>query len=146
MKLAHQPLRHYHRFRDYDYSRGASLFVSLSTDPRRCVFGDVIDGKMALNDLGRQVDESIAYTFATAPDLVLYRKKVLPDHCHFRIYLKPGHETPAAISLINRAVGRFKSYTTKLYHDAGGCDGAFWQEGFHDWLCLSRKMMALAKI
>ena len=140
-KPVRQQLKHYHRYAGYDYSRGASLFITLSTDPRQRVFGDVIDGKMALNDLGREVDRSISFTFSTAPDMVLYRKKVLPDHCHFRFYLKPGHETTEAIGLINHAIGRFKSYTTKLYHDAGGAPGPFWQEGCHDWLCMNRQMI-----
>ncbi len=83
-KKPRQQLKHYHPYVGYDYSRGASLFISLSTDPRRCVFGDVIDGEMALNDLGREVDRSLSFCFSTAPDMVLYRKKVLPDHCHFR--------------------------------------------------------------
>ena len=141
LKPVRQQLKHYHRYAGYDYSRGASLFITLSTDPRQRVFGDVIDGKMALNDLGREVDRSISFTFSTAPDMVLYRKKVLPDHCHFRFYLKPGHETTEAIGLINHAIGRFKSYTTKLYHSAGGAPGPFWQEGCHDWLCMNRQMI-----
>ena len=39
MKLAH-----YHRYPFYDYSRGASLFVTLSTEPRRRLFGEVVAG------------------------------------------------------------------------------------------------------
>ena len=48
MKLAH-----YHRFPFYDYSRGASLFASISTEPRRRLFGEVIaPGAMKLSPFG----------------------------------------------------------------------------------------------
>ena len=137
MKLAH-----YHRYPYYDYSRGASLFVSLSTEPRRRLFGEVTDGgEMRLSPFGVEVFAAIEFTFAKAAGFTLYGHCVLPDHCHFRIYLAPGVENARAAALINTVVGRFKSYTTHLYQKKYGGQGVLWQEGFHDWLCLSREMI-----
>ena len=138
MKLAH-----YHRYPFYDYSRGASLFVTLSTEPRRRLFGEVIaGGEMKLSPFGVEVFAAIEFTFARAKGFTLFGHCVLPDHCHFRIYLEPGLENACAIQLINSVVGRFKSYTTHLYQKKYGGQGVLWQEGFHDWLCLSREMIA----
>ena len=137
MKIAH-----YHRFADYDYSRGASLFVSLSTGPRRRLFGEVVaPGEMILSPFGKEVFAAIEFTFAKSPGFTLYGHAVLPDHCHFRFYLAPGVENAAAAALINSVVGRFKSYTTHLYQRKYGGHGVLWQEGFHDWLCMSREMI-----
>ena len=137
MKLAH-----YHRFPFYDYSRGASLFASIATEPRRQLFGEVIaPGVMQLSPFGEEVLKAIEFTFAKAPNFQLFGHTVLPDHCHFRFYLKPGVENAAAAALINSAVGRFKSYTTYLYQKKSGGVGVLWQEGFHDWLCMSREMI-----
>ena len=137
MKIAH-----YHRFPDYDYSRGASLFCSVSTAPRRRLFGDVgAGGVMALSPFGREVFAAIEFTFAKAPGFTLFGHTVMPDHCHFRFYLARGVENARAAALINTTVGRFKSYTTHLYQTKYGGHGALWQEGFHDWLCLSREMI-----
>ena len=137
MKLAH-----YHRYPFYDYSRGASLFVSLSTDPRRRLFGEVgAGGEMKLSPFGVEVLGAIEFTFAKAEGFTLYGRCVLPDHCHFRIYLAPGVGNARAAALINTVVGRFKSYTTHLYQKKYGGQGALWQEGFHDWLCLGREMI-----
>ena len=135
-------LAHYHRYPFYDYSRGASLFVSLSTEPRRRLFGEVAaGGEMRLSPFGVEVFGAIEFTFSKAPGFTLYGHRVLPDHCHFRIYLAPGVENARAAALINTVVGRFKSYTTHLYQKKYGGRGALWQEGFHDWLCLSREMI-----
>lgn len=136
MKLAH-----YHRFPLYDYSRGAALFVSISTEPRRRLFGEVIDGKMELSPFGAEVLSAIEFTFSKAPGFTLFGRTVLPDHCHFRFYLAPGVENARAAALINKTVGRFKSYTTHLYQTKYSGVGVLWQEGFHDWLCLSREMI-----
>lgn len=135
-------LAHYHRFSGYDYSRGAALFISISTAPRRRLFGEVQGGgKMALSPFGAEVLAAIEFTFAKAQGFTLYGRVVLPDHVHFRIYLSPGVENARAAALINTVVGRFKSYTTHLYQAKYGGRGALWQEGFHDWLCLSREMI-----
>ena len=136
MKLAH-----YHRFPLYDYSRGAALFVSISTEPRRRLFGEVIGGKMELSPFGAEVLAAIEFTFSKAPGFTLFGRTVLPDHCHFRFYLAPGVENARAAALINKTVGRFKSYTTHLYQTKYSGVGVLWQEGFHDWLCLSREMI-----
>ena len=136
MKLAH-----YHRFPLYDYSRGAALFISISTEPRRRLFGEVADAKMALSPFGAEVLAAIEFTFAKAPGFTLYGHAVLPDHVHFRVYLAQGTENAKAAALINTVVGRFKSYTTHLYQKKYGGHGALWQEGFHDWLCMSREMI-----
>ena len=120
-KRERQQLKHYRRYVGYDYSRGAVLFITISTEPRQRVFGDVVDGEMILNDLGREVDRSISFTFSTAPDMVLYRKKVLPDHCHFRFYLKPGHDSLEAIELINHAIGRFSLVRALPSHPQRQC-------------------------
>ena len=134
-------LAHYHRFPLYDYSRGAALFISISTEPRRRLFGEVAEAKMMLSPFGAEVLKAIEFTFSKAPGFTLYGRAVLPDHVHFRIYLSPGVEKAKAAALINTVVGRFKSYTTHLYQKKYGGHGALWQEGFHDWLCMSREMI-----
>ena len=42
-KRERQQLKHYRRYVGYDYSRGAVLFITISTEPRQRVFGDVVD-------------------------------------------------------------------------------------------------------
>ena len=95
---------------------------------KRSAFGDV-------------VFETIEFTFKKAPHFTLYGHAVLPDHVHFRLYLAPGFASNSAMALINTVVGRFKSYTTHLWQKQLGGSGVLWQEGFHDWLCMSREMI-----
>jgi REP element-mobilizing transposase RayT len=43
------------RLRDYDYSRAGTYFVTICAFQRECLFGEVVDGEMRLNDAGRMV-------------------------------------------------------------------------------------------
>ena len=52
-----QPIKRYRRFRNYDYSRGAALFLTVSTSPRADLFGRVVEAKMELSPLGAEVLE-----------------------------------------------------------------------------------------
>ena len=44
------------RLKGYDYSRARAYFVTICTQNRECLFGDIVDGEMMLNDARRMVD------------------------------------------------------------------------------------------
>lgn len=139
--MERRSIRHFHRYREYDYSRGASLFITISTAPRRQLFGRVENAAVKLSAFGEEVATAIRFTVEKTVGVTLFGMVVMPDHVHFRIYLAPGRTTGEAIVHLNRMVGRFKSYTTHLYQTKYGGGGVLWQEGFHDWLCMSRGMI-----
>jgi putative transposase len=43
------------RLRDYDYTQAGAYFVTIVCQDRACLFGNVIDGAMHLNDAGKMV-------------------------------------------------------------------------------------------
>lgn len=44
------------RLHGYDYSLPNAYFVTMVTEGRLCLFGEVVDGEMRLNDAGRMVE------------------------------------------------------------------------------------------
>ena len=62
----------YRRLVGWDYSKGASLFVTIATEPRRALFGRVVDDKVELSPLGRVVDEALAALSHDNPGLTLH--------------------------------------------------------------------------
>jgi len=52
-----RPNRRSIRMQGYDYSRSGAYFVSICTKDRKCLFGDIDNQEMALNDAGRMVDK-----------------------------------------------------------------------------------------
>ena len=58
--MAFDPDEHHRRsirLRGYDYSGPGAYFVTICTERRRCLFGDIADGEMRLNEYGRLVSE-----------------------------------------------------------------------------------------
>jgi putative transposase len=47
--------RHSVRLKEYDYSSPAAYFVTICAWNRECIFGEIIDGEMRLNEYGKVV-------------------------------------------------------------------------------------------
>lgn len=43
------------RLKGYDYSQAGAYFVTICTQNKECLFGEIVDGNMVLNDAGRIV-------------------------------------------------------------------------------------------
>jgi len=41
------------RLKDYDYSTPNDYFITICTKDRKCLLGDIIDGEMILNEIGK---------------------------------------------------------------------------------------------
>jgi len=152
-------IRRYRRFPGWDYAKGASLFITIATAPRRPLFGRVVNGVVALSLLGEKVKEAIAAMPRLNSGLLLFGFVVMPDHVHFNCALRPGLEEP--LKVLGNAIRRFKNYTTKLAKlaerssaiksfipqlapsrfDGQTVFGQIWQQGYHDYILLSRDMI-----
>lgn len=56
--MTYDPHNHHRRsirLKGYDYARAGAYFVTICTRNRECLFGEVVDGKLWLNDAGRIV-------------------------------------------------------------------------------------------
>ena len=40
------------RLKGYDYSQPGAYFVTICAHDKKCLFGDVVDGEMRVNELG----------------------------------------------------------------------------------------------
>ncbi len=58
--MKYDPNKHHRqsiRLPGYDYSQSGAYFVTICADRRQCLFGDVVDGQMRLNQYGAIVAE-----------------------------------------------------------------------------------------
>lgn len=127
--------RRFSRYKGYDYTRGASLFITIVTEPRYPRFGRVINGAVALSPLGAIVADSLRTLSKREDDITIFGRVVMPDHIHCRVYLKPGSEN--ALKALGRLIGSFKSYTTRKSWETG-LSGRLWEQGYHDRICSTR--------
>jgi REP element-mobilizing transposase RayT len=102
------PKRRSPRLKDYDYSQDGGYFVTICTQNRVCLFGDVADGVMRLNDAGKMVVVYWEEATRKFPGLILDAAIVMPNHMHGIIFL------PGSISLLT-VIQWFKTMTTNAY-------------------------------
>lgn len=70
------------RLKGYDYSQAGAYFVALCTQNRECLFGDIVDGKMQLNEVGQIVADEWRKTAIIRDEIELDEWVVMPNHYH----------------------------------------------------------------
>ena len=105
-------IKRYRRFKGWDYAKGVSLFITITTAPRKALFGTIEGGKVALSSLGAKVKEALEAMPRLNPGILLFGYVVMPDHVHFNCAILPGLHEP--LKVLGNAIRRFKNYTTKL--------------------------------
>jgi putative transposase len=86
-----------------DYSSPGNYFVTLCTQDRRLLFGDVVDGVMRLNDAGRAVESFWNEIPRHFPHAELDEFVIMPNHLHGIIRIVE-HGWPSMESPV-RAIG-----------------------------------------
>ena len=71
------------RLREFDYSSIGGYFVTTCVQNRECLFGDVMDGVMVLNDAGRLVESVWNGLAERFPSIELDAFVAMPNHIHF---------------------------------------------------------------
>jgi len=70
------------RLRDYDFSAAGAYFMTICAWNRDCLFGDIVNGEMVLNDLGRLVFAEWNRTPEIRKEIELDVAVVMPNHFH----------------------------------------------------------------
>jgi hypothetical protein len=70
------------RLKGYDYSWAGAYFVTICTKNRECLFGEVMAGRMRLNDAGRIVQLTWNGLPRRFPTAELGGFVVMPNHVH----------------------------------------------------------------
>lgn len=138
-RLRSRSAGHFRRFQGYDYSRGAAMFITIVVEPRRPLFGAIRDAKLVKTSLGEAVARRLQ-EIGGQPGIRLFNSVVMTDHVHLQLHLRAGQDEP--LTVLGRAIGRFKSLCAKDYHEICSEAGSLWQQGYHDWICQSEEMIA----
>ncbi|MDD3554241.1 MAG: transposase [Deltaproteobacteria bacterium] len=150
------------RLKGYDYAQAGAYFVTICTQGRACLLGDVVDGDIRLNDAGRMI-ESVWNDLPTFyPGVATDEFVVMPNHVHGIIVIvgaapqrlvgaaprgrpdsddRPYSGQPQGVAptlSLPDVVHRFKTMTTKRY--ANGVKqsgwspfaGRLWQRNYYE--------------
>lgn len=88
--MQYNPDKHHRksiRLKGYDYSSKGMYYITLCVNERLCLFGNVEDGEMILNDAGKMVDKTWRELHKYYHGIVTDEHIVMPNHFHGIILL-----------------------------------------------------------
>ena len=78
------------RLKDYDYSKEGMYFITICTHNREHLFGEIIYGKMILNNAGEIVKSELLKTNEIRKNVKIDNWVIMPNHIHFLIEILGG--------------------------------------------------------
>jgi REP element-mobilizing transposase RayT len=141
------------RLKDWDYSRSGYYFVTICTQDKKCLFGDVIDEKVRLSAIGEIVADEWQKTAQIRKNVSLDIWIIMPNHLHGIVIINNNNEPhgntqkgesydnkfgPQANNLSSIIRG-FKSATTKRIYRARY--DFSWQSRFYDHIIRNEKSL-----
>ncbi|GAB1418378.1 transposase [Bacteroidales bacterium] len=83
--MAYHPNIHHRksiRLKGYDYSQADLYFITICVQDRECLFGNIENGEMILNDAGQMVEKWYYELGNKYPDIKCHEMMVMPNHFH----------------------------------------------------------------
>jgi putative transposase len=141
MKMDPLHNRHSIRLRDYDYTQPGAYFITVCAHERACLFGDIADGEMRLNEYGRVATECWNDLPKHYSHIELDAFVVMPNHVHGIIVLtdvvvgaglRPAPTTPKHHGL-PEIVRAFKSFSARRINEGRNTSGIpVWQRNYYE--------------
>jgi len=141
------------RLQNYDYSRSGLYFVTICTQNKVSMFGEVINGEMQLNKYGEIIKSGWLKTPILRPDMktVFDEYIIMPNHLHGILYFEDEISRGAncsrganhCVSTKNKfgpqsknlgsIIRGFKAACTKQINDKRGTYGTkLWQSNYYE--------------
>ena len=83
--MTYDPEKHHRRsirLKGYDYTQPGAYFITICTHSRACLFGEIIDGEMHLNEAGQIVVQTWQDLSNHVSNVQLDAFVVMPNHVH----------------------------------------------------------------
>ena len=114
--------------------------MTIDVQNRECLFGEIVNYEMILNEAGKMVDEQWNALPERFPNIELDVYQIMPNHFHGIIVIVGAGTRPAPTenSTLGDIIGAFKSITTHEYIlgvDNKNCPQFFkrlWQRNYYE--------------
>ena len=91
--MSYDPQKHNRqsiRLRGYDYAQSGAYFVTVCTQDRQCLFGEVRDAEMMLNEAGQIVVDEWLRSEVMRKEITLDAFVIMPNHMHGIVIINAG--------------------------------------------------------
>ena len=137
------------RLKGYDYSRSGAYFVTICTHGRECLFGEVMDGDMRLNDVGRAAQAEWVRLPEHFQSVELDEFVIMPNHVHGIILVGAGLAPPdgrgaaSSAPTLGHILRAFKSISAIAVNRLLGRSGrSLWQRNYYEHIVRNENELA----
>lgn len=146
------------RLKNYDYSKPGAYFITICVKNRKCVFGEIRNGKMFLNEWGKIVHQQWEWLHHQYDYLIMDEFVVMPNHFHAiliiadniagngrdrslqNVYCNQSPQQPQKIKPVPELIGAFKTTSSKLIHQSG-LPNFKWQKSYYEHIIRNEHSM-----
>jgi len=82
-----------HRKPYWDYSANALYFLTIVTQNRTCILGNIVNAAMVLSEMGKIVNDEFLKSFEIRDELFLCEYVVMPNHLHTIVEIRRPDST-----------------------------------------------------
>ncbi len=110
--MAYNPNIHHRqsiRLPGYDYTQPNTYFVTICAYQKECLFGDIRDGEIRLNGIGKDVQDRLQISIQMCEEIRLDEFIIMPNHIHFIVWIVGAHamRPPTGITIGKRPSQHF---------------------------------------
>jgi putative transposase len=138
------------RLSTHDYSANSAYFLTLCTYRRALVFGEILDGVVALSPAGRIVRDLWVKTSEMRPGVILDAFVIMPDHMHAIVAMSAAKRRACPAGSLWRApeslgalvAGYKASCTSKVRCLLGTPHLRLWQRNYYERVIRDARALA----
>lgn len=146
--MQNQPSRRSIRLKNYDYSQHGVYVITLCIQNRLCLFGNIVNEMMILNEAGKMIEEEWYQLALRFCSIQLDEYIIMPNHFHGIIIVGAplvgarnngqAQDLPLQNPQLSEIVSALKSITTHKYthgvksHRWKPFDGKLWQRNYYE--------------
>jgi putative transposase len=135
------------RLPEYDYSKAGAYYVTICTQDRKCVLGNIVDNKIQLSKIGEIVEECWKWLFEQYLHVSCDIYTIMPNHIHAILVIndepgRGGSRTAPTVKRkpLGRLLGAFKTVSTKQINMLRNTPGRIiWQRNYYEHVIRNQK-------
>ena len=110
------------RLQGYDYAAEGRYFITLCLYKHTCLFGDIVDNKMVLNDAGIVANQCWTDIPKHFPHAILHKHIIIPNHVHGIIEIMYNETFDNGDANVGANDGNFRVGTQDIDHAQVGAE------------------------
>ena len=132
--MPYNPTHHHRRtirLQGYDYSQSGMYFVTICVQNRECLFGEIVNGKMRLNEYGRIVNMVWNRLPQHYSNISLNAFVIMPNHIHGIIEMTTTTTTDKKQHKLSEIVRALKTFSARQINELRNMQGKkLWQRNY----------------